>query len=156
MLLHISNHLTTLRDQLQNPGQKFEQFQKNQKQAEKILTDLKGKAGELGIKESPSLQAMEEKWSALEAMADDTESQIGGAARLKQFLGEAGQIAAWMKRKDFKDEIPATLNETKALIRRHDAFEADMTAIQERVDTLNQQTPKILEEHPDSKEQVHD
>lgn len=134
--------------------QKFEQFQKNQKQAEKILIDLKGKAENLGMTESASLQAMDAKWKELENLADDTESQIGGAARLKQFLGEAGQIAAWMKRKNVNDQIPETINETKALIRRHDAFEADMKAIQGRVDTLNEQTPKIVEEHPESKEQV--
>ena len=93
--------------------QKFEQFQKNQKQAEKFLDDLKEKAGDLGIKESPSLLAMEEKWKELETLADDTESQIGGQARLKQYLGEAGQIAAWMKRKDVSDNTPETINETK-------------------------------------------
>ena len=42
----------------------------------------------------------------------------------------------------------------KALLRRHEAFEADMKAIQERVDTLNEQTPKILEEHEDAKDQI--
>ena len=93
--------------------QKFEQFQKDQKQAEKLFDDLKEKAGVIGVKESPSLQAMEEQWQQLENKAIDTESQIGGASRLKQFLGEAGQLATWIEKKNEDIEAPESINQTK-------------------------------------------
>ena len=93
--------------------QKFEQFQKDQKQAEKLLDGLRDKAGVVGLKESASLQEMEEQWKSLENKAVDTESQIGGASRLKQFLAEAGQLGTWIQKKNQNMETPETLNQTK-------------------------------------------
>ena len=134
--------------------QKFEQFQKEQKQAEKLFSDLRSKAESIGIKESPSLQQMEEKWTQLENKAVDTESQIGGASRLKQFLGEAGQVAAWIEKKSITMEEPETINQTKALLRRQTALDADMQAIELRLDALNGQREKLCGDLPESKEQI--
>ena len=134
--------------------QKFEQFQKDQKQAEKLFDDLKEKAGVIGVKESPSLQAMEEQWQQLENKAIDTESQIGGASRLKQFLGEAGQLATWIEKKNEDIEEPESINQTKALIRRQQALDADMEALESKLKDLNSQKEKLGNDLPESKEQI--
>ena len=134
--------------------QKFEQFQKDQKQAEKLFDDLKEKAGVIGVKESPSLQAMEEQWQQLENKAIDTESQIGGASRLKQFLGEAGQLATWIEKKNEDIEEPESINQTKALIRRQQALDADMEALEAKLKDLNSQKEKLGNDLPESKEQI--
>ena len=134
--------------------QKFEQFQKDQKQAEKLFDDLKEKAGVIGVKESPSLQAMEEQWQQLENKAIDTESQIGGASRLKQFLGEAGQLATWIDKKNEDIEEPESINQTKALIRRQQALDADMEALEAKLKDLNSQKEKLGNDLPESKEQI--
>ena len=134
--------------------QKFEQFQKDQKQAEKLFDDLKEKAGVIGVKESPSLQAMEEQWQQLENKAIDTESQIGGASRLKQFLGEAGQLATWIEKKNEDIEQPESINQTKALMRRQQALDADMEALEAKLKDLNSQKEKLGNDLPESKEQI--
>ena len=134
--------------------QKFEQFQKDQKQAEKLLDGLRDKAGAVGLKESASLQEMEDQWKSLENKAVDTESQIGGASRLKQFLGEAGQLGAWIQKKNQNIETPETLNQTKARIRRQQQLEGDMGAISERLESLNGQKEKLIADIPESEEQI--
>ena len=106
------------------------------------------------MKESASLQAMEEEWVTLENKAVDTESQIGGASKLKQFLGEAGQLGAWIKKKNQTADEPESLKETKARLRRQVQLEGDMAAIEERLETLNGQKEKLVAEIPESEEQV--
>ena len=93
---------------------------------------------------------MEEQWTQLENKAIDTESQIGGASRLKQFLGEAGQVAAWIEKKSITIDEPESINQTKALLRRQTALEADMQAIELPLDALNGQGEKLCNDLPDS------
>ena len=86
---------------------------------------------------------MEEQWTQLENKAIDTESQIGGASRLKQFLGEAGQVAAWIGKKSITINEPQSINQTKALLRRQTALEAAMQAIELPLDALNEQQEQL-------------
>ena len=70
---------------------------------------------------------------------------------MKQFLGEAGQLATWIEKKNEDIEEPESINQTKALIRRQQALDADMEALESKLKDLNSQKEKLGNEtlHPD-------
>lgn len=98
-------------------------------------------------------------WEDLLELANARKDALAGAKQVHVFDRTAEEIISWIHEKEADlpyEAVEQDLDIIQDLIRKHQAFENEMKAIQDKVDNVEQEGKRLIGEFPDTKEHIDD
>jgi spectrin beta len=117
---------------------------------------IDGKSGH-----SPEVQMkvteVRNQWDDLLELAHARKDALAGAKQVHVFDRTAEEIISWIQEKQADltyDTIGQDLESIQDLLRKHQALENEMRAIRDKVEHVEQEGEKLINEFPDTKEHI--
>uniref|UniRef100_A0A671NH07 Spectrin alpha chain, non-erythrocytic 1 n=1 Tax=Sinocyclocheilus anshuiensis TaxID=1608454 RepID=A0A671NH07_9TELE len=165
-------------EQVEVLQKKFDDFQKDLKANESRLRDINKVASELeseGLmaEEAPVVQAQEEpdskgaspwkelnnRWRALQQLAEDRSNMLGSAHEVQRFHRDADETKEWIEEKNQAlntDNYGHDLASVQALQRKHEGFERDLAALGDKVNSLGETAERLIQSHPEAVDDIQE
>ncbi|XP_008201528.1 spectrin alpha chain, non-erythrocytic 1 isoform X2 [Tribolium castaneum] len=112
---------------------------------------------------SPEVQQkvadIRDQWDDLLELANARKDALAGAKRVHVFDRTAEEIISWIQEKKADlsyDTFGQDLESIQDLLRKHQALENEMKVIREKVENVEQEGEKLINEFPDTKEHIDD
>ncbi|XP_012530663.2 spectrin alpha chain isoform X3 [Monomorium pharaonis] len=106
---------------------------------------------------SKILQKIDEtkqQWEDLKELAHARQDALAGAKQVHMFDRTADETIAWIQEKEAavsSDDYGQDLEESQALVRKHQGFETDLAAVKEQVESLMEEASRLIELFPDAR-----
>uniref|UniRef100_A0A672RZY2 Spectrin alpha chain, non-erythrocytic 1 n=1 Tax=Sinocyclocheilus grahami TaxID=75366 RepID=A0A672RZY2_SINGR len=165
-------------EQVEVLQKKFDDFQKDLKANESRLRDINKVASELeseGLmaEEAPVVQAQDEpdskgaspwkelnnRWRALQQLAEDRSNMLGSAHEVQRFHRDADETKEWIEEKNQAlntDNYGHDLASVQALQRKHEGFERDLAALGDKVNSLGETAERLIQSHPEAVDDIQE
>lgn len=112
---------------------------------------------------SPEVQQkvtdLQTSWEDLVELANARKDALAGAKQVHVFDRIAEEIISWIHEKDADLSYGTYIQDSDAIeefLRKHQALESEMKAIKQKVDYIEQEGDRLIEEFPDTKEHIDD
>uniref|UniRef100_A0A4W4H5R1 Spectrin alpha chain, non-erythrocytic 1 n=1 Tax=Electrophorus electricus TaxID=8005 RepID=A0A4W4H5R1_ELEEL len=170
-------------EQVEVLQKKFDDFQKDLKANESRLRDINKVASELeseGLmaEEAPLVQAqvgnhfgksdsksaspwkeLNNRWRALQQLAEDRSNMLGSAHEVQRFHRDADETKEWIEEKNQAlntDNYGHDLASVQALQRKHEGFERDLAALGDKVNSLGETAERLIQSHPEAVDDIQE
>uniref|UniRef100_A0A671QGT9 Spectrin alpha chain, non-erythrocytic 1-like n=1 Tax=Sinocyclocheilus anshuiensis TaxID=1608454 RepID=A0A671QGT9_9TELE len=167
-------------EQVEVLQKKFDDFQKDLKANESRLRDINKVASELeseGLmaEEAPVVQAqsyfynlkivsnflteLNNRWRALQQLAEDRSNMLGSAHEVQRFHRDADETKEWIEEKNQAlntDNYGHDLASVQALQRKHEGFERDLAALGDKVNSLGETAERLIQSHPEAVDDIQE
>uniref|UniRef100_A0A8C1HB52 Spectrin alpha, non-erythrocytic 1 n=1 Tax=Cyprinus carpio carpio TaxID=630221 RepID=A0A8C1HB52_CYPCA len=151
-------------EQVEVLQKKFDDFQKDLKANESRLRDINKVASELeseGLmaEEAPVVQELNNRWRALQQLAEDRSNMLGSAHEVQRFHRDADETKEWIEEKNQAlntDNYGHDLASVQALQRKHEGFERDLAALGDKVNSLGETAERLIQSHPEAVDDIQE
>uniref|UniRef100_A0A8C2PW50 Spectrin alpha, non-erythrocytic 1 n=1 Tax=Cyprinus carpio TaxID=7962 RepID=A0A8C2PW50_CYPCA len=151
-------------EQVEVLQKKFDDFQKDLKANESRLRDINKVASELeseGLmaEEAPVVQDLNNRWRALQQLAEDRSNMLGSAHEVQRFHRDADETKEWIEEKNQAlntDNYGHDLASVQALQRKHEGFERDLAALGDKVNSLGETAERLIQSHPEAVDDIQE
>uniref|UniRef100_A0AAR2LQM0 Spectrin alpha chain, non-erythrocytic 1 n=1 Tax=Pygocentrus nattereri TaxID=42514 RepID=A0AAR2LQM0_PYGNA len=151
-------------EQVEVLQKKFDDFQKDLKANESRLRDINKVASELeseGLmaEEAPLVQELNNRWRALQQLAEDRSNMLGSAHEVQRFHRDADETKEWIEEKNQAlntDNYGHDLASVQALQRKHEGFERDLAALGDKVNSLGETAERLIQSHPEAVDDIQE
>ncbi|CAH3114647.1 unnamed protein product [Porites lobata] len=143
---------------------KFEDFMKDIQANESRVTYINDLAHQLGDEGHPDIELISTKqtevneaWERLKMLALKRQKRLAGAQQIHSFYRDADETKNWINEKDkvlSSDDYGKDLASVNALLRKHEALERDLAAVEDKVTALGQESAQLQEAYPDSADDI--
>ncbi|XP_074621265.1 spectrin alpha chain, non-erythrocytic 1-like [Acropora palmata] len=143
---------------------KFEDFMKDLQANESRVTYVNDLAHQLGDEGHPDIELItakqtevNEAWERLKMLAITRQKRLAGAQQIHSFYRDADETKNWINEKDkvlSSDDYGKDLASVNALLRKHEALERDLAAVEDKVTALNQESALLQEAYPESADDI--
>lgn len=102
---------------------------------------------------------IKDQWEDLLELANARKDALTGAKQVHVFDRTAEEIISWIQEKQADlsyDTFGQDLESIQDLLRKHQALENEMKVIREKVENVEQEGEKLINEFPDTKEHIDD
>ncbi|KAL3276987.1 hypothetical protein HHI36_012347 [Cryptolaemus montrouzieri] len=99
------------------------------------------------------------QWEDLLELVNVRKEALAGAKQVHMFDRTAEEIISWIHEKEADlsyDTYGQDLENIQDLLRKHQAFESEVKVIKDRVEFIEQEAEKLIDEFPDTKEHIDD
>ncbi|KAK9874725.1 hypothetical protein WA026_005540 [Henosepilachna vigintioctopunctata] len=99
------------------------------------------------------------QWEDLLELVNVRKEALYGAKQVHMFDRTAEEIISWIHEKEADlsyDTYGQDLESIQDLMRKHQAFESEVKVIKDKVDFIEQEAEKLIDEFPDTKEHIDD
>uniref|UniRef100_A0A8C6JA33 Spectrin alpha chain, non-erythrocytic 1 n=1 Tax=Melopsittacus undulatus TaxID=13146 RepID=A0A8C6JA33_MELUD len=148
-------------EQVEVLQKKFDDFQKDLKANESRLKDINKVAHDLeseGLM-ADEVQELNERWRALQQLAEERSQLLGSAHEVQRFHRDADETKEWIEEKNQAlntDNYGHDLASVQALQRKHEGFERDLAALGDKVNSLGETAQRLIQSHPESAEDLQE
>uniref|UniRef100_A0A8C6YFU0 Spectrin alpha, non-erythrocytic 1 n=1 Tax=Naja naja TaxID=35670 RepID=A0A8C6YFU0_NAJNA len=105
------------------------------------------------------LQELNERWRALQQLAEERSQLLGSAHEVQRFHRDADETKEWIEEKNQAlntDNYGHDLASVQALQRKHEGFERDLAALGDKVNSLGETAERLIQSHPESSEDLQE
>jgi len=152
-------------DQAEVTQKVFDELQSGMLEKKATLTEMNELAIQLEclgqtdatLKFHVQLEDVNKKWSDLERAASERLRLYEKAHEVQRFHWDIDETRDWIQEKDGAlgiDDLGRDLRSVQALQRKHEGFERDLAALDEKIRTIDEQGRKLMKNHPDSAETI--
>ncbi|MCP9263394.1 Spectrin alpha chain [Dirofilaria immitis] len=95
------------------------------------------------------MQALEESWNEIRNITGKRQQKLGESEDFQIFVGKVEEEEAWMNEKQqilSSDNFGENMAGVQGLLKKHDAFEADLTLHTQRIDNLIAEGQKLIDD----------
>lgn len=143
---------------------KFEDFLKDIQANESRVTYINELAHQLGDEGHPDIELISTKqaevneaWERLKMLALKRQKRLAGAQQIHSFYRDADETKNWINEKDkvlSSDDYGKDLASVNALLRKHEALERDLAAVEDKVTALGSESAQLQEAYPESADEI--
>lgn len=143
---------------------KFDDFLKDIQANESRVTYINELAHQLGDEGHPDIELISTKqaevneaWERLKMLALKRQKRLAGAQQIHSFYRDADETKNWINEKDkvlSSDDYGKDLASVNALLRKHEALERDLAAVEDKVTALGSESAQLQEAHPESADEI--
>ncbi|GAV01441.1 hypothetical protein RvY_12154 [Ramazzottius varieornatus] len=152
-------------EHVMNMQRKFDDFQKELSGQERRVVDIENLAGRLIDQEAhpdkdlidERRRTLRESWNRLRELSVRKQAKLLGAQEIQRFNRDADETLIWIGEREVavqSDDFGKDLPSVQALLRKHDAAERDLLALQEKVTLLMEDGARMRDSHPDEAAQI--
>ncbi|XP_044756004.1 spectrin alpha chain isoform X2 [Coccinella septempunctata] len=105
------------------------------------------------------MSEVQAQWEDLLELVNVRKEALAGAKQVHMFDRTAEEIISWIHEKEADlsyNTYGQDLESIQDLLRKHQAFESEMRVIKDKVDFIEHEAKKLIEEFPDTKEHIDD
>ncbi|XP_057323872.1 spectrin beta chain, non-erythrocytic 1 isoform X4 [Microplitis mediator] len=120
---------------------------------EKLIKDNNTDADKINNK----IYETKQQWDDLKELAHARQEALAGAKQVHMFDRTADETISWIQEKDASlsaDGYGHDLETIQALVRKHKAFETDLAAVKEQVESVIAEASRLAELFPDAREHI--
>jgi spectrin alpha len=143
----------------------FEDFMKDLDYQENRATLVYSKGDELLSEDYPEEQSIirkkqdvREAIDKLKLLAHQRQRRLFESHEIQRFFRDIEKTLTWVLEKTIpvkSDDYGRDLASVQILLRKHDALERDLAALEDKVNQINQDADVLASKHPDSQEDIH-
>ncbi|XP_024120554.1 spectrin alpha chain, non-erythrocytic 1 isoform X3 [Oryzias melastigma] len=144
---------------------RFEEFQTDLAAHEERVNEVNQLAAKLIQEEHPEAELIVRKqeevnsaWQRLKGLALQRQAKLFGSAEVQRFNRDVDETISWIKEKEqlmASDDFGRDLASVQALLRKHEGLERDLTALNQKVNTLGVEVERLQQTHPQNASQIH-
>jgi len=153
-------------EQVEMLQKKFDELQKDLNNHEPRIDEVDKKGNTLIEADHHDKELVEEKlrtmhdaWEKLKKLALQRQDKLGGAHEIQRFKHNVDETLAWITEKDnalTSDDYGSDLPTVQALQRKHEVIERDLDALDKRVNQVNNEANRLVENHPDESDDIRE
>jgi len=144
--------------------QKFNDFVRDLHASEERVTQINTLASSLTASEHSESTTIKRRqndinvmWEAVKELAENRQQSLEGAKKVHAFVRDADDAIEWIEEKDLiasSEDFGQDIESVKALTVKHAAFERDLQAISEQVESITATAQALLQSFPDAQEHI--